>query len=64
VNEGHRAIESCVERERCEMRVEWIEVWTLLAVRYTCFILVYFIAREAVTEAPNPCSGHILAPIP
>jgi hypothetical protein len=26
--------------ERYEMRVEWIEVWTLFAVRYTWFILV------------------------
>jgi hypothetical protein len=44
-----------------EMRVQWVEVWTMFAVRYTYLILVYFIA---VTEAPNPCSGHILAPIP
>jgi hypothetical protein len=26
--------------ERYEMRVDWIEVWTLFAVRYTCYILV------------------------
>jgi hypothetical protein len=40
VNEGQRAIESCVERECYEMRVEWIEVWTLFAVRYTnrCYV--------------------------
>jgi hypothetical protein len=44
MNEGHRAIESCVEREPYEIRVEWIEVWNMFAVRYTCFILVYFIA--------------------
>jgi hypothetical protein len=43
------------------IRVEWIEVWTLLPVRYTCFILVYCIA---CTEAPIPCSGHTLASIP
>jgi hypothetical protein len=35
VNEGQRAIGSCVERERYEMRVEWIEVWTPFVVRYT-----------------------------
>jgi hypothetical protein len=44
VNEGQRAIENCVKCERYEMRVEWIEVWALFAVRYTCLILVYFIA--------------------
>jgi hypothetical protein len=43
------------------MRVEWMEVWTLLLVRYTCFILVYIIA---CIEAPIPCSGHTLASIP
>jgi hypothetical protein len=39
-----RAIKSCVECERYETGVESIEVWTLFAVRYTCLILVYFIA--------------------
>jgi hypothetical protein len=34
VNEGQRAIESCIKGERYEMGVEWIEVWTLFAVRY------------------------------
>src|ERR1700710_3267185 len=33
--EGQKAIESCVELECYEMRVEWIEVWTLFVVRYT-----------------------------
>jgi hypothetical protein len=28
------------------MRVEWMELWTLFPVRYTCFILVYFIALK------------------
>jgi hypothetical protein len=44
VNEGHGAIESCVEREHYEMGIEWIEVWTPFVVRYRCFILVFFIA--------------------
>src|ERR1700710_143506 len=46
VNEGQRAIENCVKYERYEMTVEWIEVWTLFAVCYTCLILVYFIAFD------------------
>jgi hypothetical protein len=46
VNEGHRVIESCVEREPYEMRIEWIEVWTPFVVRYTCSIFVYFIACD------------------
>jgi hypothetical protein len=61
VNEGYRAVESCVERECYEMTVEWIEVWVLYAVRYTRFILVCFISCN---EAPNSCSGYIFAPIP
>jgi hypothetical protein len=61
VNEGFRAVESCVERERYEMTVEWIDVWAPYAVRYTRFILVCFISRN---EAPNSCSGYIFAPIP
>jgi hypothetical protein len=62
MNEGYRALESWVERERYEMTVEWIEVRALYAVRYTRFILVCFISRN---EAPNPCSGYIIfAPIP
>jgi hypothetical protein len=44
VNEGQRAIENFVKCEGYEMTVECIEVWTLFAVRYTCLILVYFIA--------------------
>jgi hypothetical protein len=46
VNERHRTIQICVDRERYEMRVQWIEVCPLFAVRYTCLILVYFIARN------------------
>jgi hypothetical protein len=61
VNEGYRTVESCVGRERYEMIVERIEVWALYAVRYTRFILVCVISCN---EAPNPCSGYILAPIP
>jgi hypothetical protein len=34
------------------MRVEWIKVWTLFAVRYTCFILVYFIALKRPSLVP------------
>jgi hypothetical protein len=44
VNEGHRAIE--VGSTVTLMRVEWMELWTLFPVRYTCFILVYFIALK------------------
>jgi hypothetical protein len=47
VNAGNSAIERCVdsvECERYEMGVEWIEVWTLFAVHYTCIILVCFMA--------------------
>jgi hypothetical protein len=51
VNEGQRAIENCVKCERYEMRVEWIEVWTLFAVRYTCLILVYFIAFNCSAQS-------------
>ena len=46
MNEGQRAIENCVKCERYEMTVEWIEVWTLFAVCYTCLILMYFIAFD------------------
>jgi hypothetical protein len=34
------------------MRVEWIAVWTLFPVRYTCFILVYFIALKRPSLVP------------
>ena len=61
MNEWYTAVESCVERERYEMIVEWIEVWALYAARYTRFILVCFVSRN---EAPNSCSGYVFAPIP
>jgi hypothetical protein len=50
VNEGYGTLESCIERERCEMTVEWIEVWALYAVRYTRFILV---CLYPVTKRPT-----------
>jgi hypothetical protein len=43
-----------------EMRVEWMDVWTLFAVLIRA--LPSYTSRH-VPEAPNPCSGHILLPI-
>lgn len=39
-NEGHRAVKSCVKRERYEIRVEGTEVLNYLLVRSTCVALV------------------------